>query len=32
MIITRRTFVKAAATSGAALVLPGTAPGAPPAP
>ncbi|MER8482164.1 aldo/keto reductase [Mesorhizobium sp. M1322] len=32
MIITRRTFVKAAAASGAALVLPGTAPGAPPAP
>lgn len=32
MIITRRTFVKAAATSGAALVLPGIAPGAPPAP
>jgi diketogulonate reductase-like aldo/keto reductase len=32
MIITRRTFVKAAAASGAALVLPGTAPGATPAP
>ncbi|ESZ21658.1 aldo/keto reductase [Mesorhizobium sp. L48C026A00] len=32
MIITRRTFVKAAAASGAALVLPATAPGAPPAP
>jgi diketogulonate reductase-like aldo/keto reductase len=32
MIITRRTFVKAAAASGAALVLPGTAPGAPRAP
>ncbi|TIL75272.1 MAG: aldo/keto reductase [Mesorhizobium sp.] len=32
MIITRRTFVKAAAASGAALVLPAAAPGAPPAP
>ncbi|RWQ40024.1 MAG: twin-arginine translocation signal domain-containing protein, partial [Mesorhizobium sp.] len=29
MIITRRTFVKTAAASGAAFVLPGTAPGAP---
>ncbi|TIM12769.1 MAG: aldo/keto reductase [Mesorhizobium sp.] len=32
MIITRRTFVKAAAASGAALALPAAAPGAPPAP
>ncbi|AZO00846.1 aldo/keto reductase [Mesorhizobium sp. M9A.F.Ca.ET.002.03.1.2] len=32
MIITRRTFVKAAAASGAAFALPGAAPGAPPAP
>ncbi|RWO52755.1 MAG: aldo/keto reductase [Mesorhizobium sp.] len=32
MIITRGTFVKAAAASGAALALPAAAPGAPPAP